>query len=184
MVPGKKLNEIANAGNEAGGKLTASGSMKKFGTLVNPGQVNAFILTLDNTGAGSATLYRLFDADGIVADIRGTAGVDADSGTITPAVITATTIHSPVVFDAFNYQVSSDVTQFSQQFEIIRGEIDGRLDVMPNIIAKAKRNTQFDPLLLTIDEPVKVDGQTAIEITVLDDEIVNLTFFVVGFTRC
>ena len=51
----------------------------------------------------------------------------------------------------------------------------------PNIIAKAKRNTQYDSKLLTIDERFVVDGQTGIEVNVQASEKVILTFFVEGF---
>ena len=71
--------------------------------------------------------------------------------------------------------------EFSQTFDISRGSIDGRVVKHPNIIAKAKRNTQYDSKLLTIDERFVVDGQTGIEVTVQASEKVILTFFVEGF---
>lgn len=45
------------------------------------------------------------------------------------------------------------------------------------------RNTQFDSRLLTIQERVVVDGQTAIQIVVAASETVTLTFFVEGFLK-
>ena len=70
---------------------------------------------------------------------------------------------------------------FAQPFDILRGSIDGRIVKHPNIIAKAKRNTQFDSLLLTIDERFIIDSQTAVEVSVASTNDVTLTFFVEGF---
>jgi len=83
----------------------------------------------------------------------------------------------------FNYQVSSDNSQFAQNFDIVRCSIDGRQVTHPNIIQKARRNTQFDSKLLTIQERVVVDSQTAFDINVQASETVTLTFFVEGFLK-
>ena len=148
-------------------------------TISNQDNVSAFTLVLDNATA-AAVNYRMFDNDGVVEAI-GSAMTAATSGTITPTALDATTSATPIVMSGFNYQTSSDSSQFAETFDIVRGSIDGRIVKHPNIIAKANRNTQYQDTLLTIDERFVVDGQTAVEVTVLAGEKVTLTFFVEGF---
>jgi hypothetical protein len=94
-----------------------------------------------------------------------------------------TTFGNPIVLSGFNYQVSGDNSQFANNFDIIRCSIDGRQVTHPNIIQKARRNTQFDSKLLTIQERVVIDSQTALQISVQKAETVTLTFFVEGFLK-
>tara|TARA_R110002020_G_scaffold85543_3_gene211062 strand:- start:258 stop:722 length:465 start_codon:yes stop_codon:yes gene_type:complete len=149
-------------------------------SISNQDNVSAFSLTLGNQANTLSAYYRMFDADGVCAAI-GSAMTAPTLGTITPAAITATTNSTPIVLSGFNYQTSSDPSQFAEPFDITRGSIDGRIVKHPNIIAKAKRNTQFDANLLTIDERFVIDGQTCIEVNVIASEKVTMTFFVEGF---
>lgn len=149
-------------------------------SISNQDNVSAFSLVLNNQATGTASSYRMFDNDAVISAISG-AMDPADSGTITPAAINATTSSTPIVMSGFNYQTSSDASQFAEFFDIVRGSIDGRIVKHPNIIAKAKRNTQYDALLLTIDERFVIDGQSGIEVNVLASEKVTMTFFVEGF---
>jgi hypothetical protein len=145
--------------------------------------VDSFTVTLDNSGGGATTSFRIFDGNGLVADIDGAATAPT-SGTVSPSVIASTTIDRPIVISGFNYQTSSTVNQFSQTINFKKANIDGRIITLPNIVAKAKRNTQFQTLLLTIDQPVSIDGNTAMDVDVIAAEIVDLTFFVEGFKGC
>ena len=153
-------------------------------TISNQDSVSAFSITLDNTTHGAVKQYRMFDSDLVLSAINGSLS-SATSTTIetnnTLDVITNTTDATPIVVSGFNYQTTYDAGQFSQTFDISRGSIDGRVVKHPNIIAKAKRNTQYDSKLLTIDERFVVDGQTGIEVNVQASEKVILTFFVEGF---
>jgi len=153
-------------------------------TISNQDSVSAFSITLDNSTVTSATQYRMFDSDLVLSAINGSLS-SATSTTIettnTLDAITNTTDATPIVVSGFNYQTTYDAGQFSQTFDISRGSIDGRVVKHPNIIAKAKRNTQYDSKLLTIDERFVVDGQTGIEVNVQASEKVILTFFVEGF---
>lgn len=150
--------------------------------IVNPDGVSAFTLTISNTTTAAAS-YRLFDATGIVSSVAGgTRSVDY-TPTINKDVLNKTLFSNPIVLSGFNYQVSSDNSQFANSFDILRCSIDGRQVTHPNIIAKARRNTQFDPKLLTIQERVVIDSQTAIDINVNPSETVTLTFFVEGFLK-
>ena len=147
--------------------------------ITNQDSVSAFSLTLEN-GTSDVKNFRMFDADGVVSAIQG-AKTSTTTGTITPSAIYNTTIANPIVVSGFNYESSSKSAQFAQPFDILRGSIDGRIVKHPNIIAKAKRNTQFDSLLLTIDERFIIDSQTAVEVSVATTNDVTLTFFVEGF---
>jgi len=147
--------------------------------ITNQDSVSAFSLTLANA-TGATISFRMFDADGVVSAIQGARNVTA-TGTITPQAIYDTTVANPIVVSGFNYESSSKSAQFAQPFDILRGSIDGRIVKHPNIIAKAKRNTQFDSLLLTIDERFIIDSQTAVEVSVASTNDVTLTFFVEGF---
>tara|TARA_R100000231_G_scaffold33800_1_gene29688 strand:+ start:9858 stop:10331 length:474 start_codon:yes stop_codon:yes gene_type:complete len=153
-------------------------------TISNQDSVSAFSVTLDNLGQNSAKSFRIFDADKVLRAINGSQA-SATSTTLETdnanGSLANTTSATPIVISGFNYQVTTDAGQFSQQFDITRGSIDGRIVKHPNIIAKAKRNTQFDSKLLTIDERFVVDGQTGIDVTVTATEKVTLTFFVEGF---
>ena len=152
--------------------------------ITNQDSVSAFSLTLTGN-ATETTAFRMFDTDGVVAAIQGQKTGDNSSalvtGTIAPHSLYKTTNSNPIVVSGFNYESSSLASQFAQPFDILRGSIDGRIVKHPNIIAKAKRNTQFDSLLLTIDERFIIDSQTAVEVTTAVGNDVTLTFFVEGF---
>ena len=152
-------------------------------TISNQDSVSAFSITLDNTDHGGAKQFRIFDNDLVLRAINGSLG-SATSTTLettNAGALSNTTDATPIVISGFNYQTTYDAGQFSQTFDISRGSIDGRVVKHPNIIAKAKRNTQYDSKLLTIDERFVVDGQTGIEVNVQASEKVILTFFVEGF---
>ncbi len=152
-------------------------------TISNQDSVSAFSVTLDNLAVASVKQFRIFDNDLVLRAINGSLG-SATSTTLETAntgALSNTTDATPIVISGFNYQTTIDAGQFSQTFDISRGSIDGRVVKHPNIIAKAKRNTQFDSKLLTIDERFVVDGQTGIEVNVQASEKVILTFFVEGF---
>lgn len=152
-------------------------------TISNQDSVSAFSITLDNTTHGGTKQFRIFDNDLVLRAINGSLG-SASSTTLETAnkgALSNTTDATPIVISGFNYQTTFDAGQFSQTFDISRGSIDGRVVKHPNIIAKAKRNTQYDSKLLTIDERFVVDGQTGIEVNVQASEKVILTFFVEGF---
>tara|TARA_R100000664_G_scaffold11064_1_gene18054 strand:+ start:1361 stop:1831 length:471 start_codon:yes stop_codon:yes gene_type:complete len=152
-------------------------------TISNQDSVSAFSMTLDNSAVASTTQYRMFDNDSVLKAINGSL-TSASSTTLEPSntgALENTTDATPIVISGFNYQTTYDAGQFSQTFDISRGSIDGRVVKHPNIIAKAKRNTQYDSKLLTIDERFVVDGQTGIEVNVQASEKVILTFFVEGF---
>jgi len=153
--------------------------------VVNPDGVSAFTCTLINTSTTASVVHRLFDATGIVTAVTGTAHVTTATYTIgtTVATMNNTTFGNPIVLSGFNYQVSGDNSQFANNFDIIRCSIDGRQVTHPNIIQKARRNTQFDSKLLTIQERVVIDAQTAIQIVVGASQTVTLTFFVEGFLK-
>jgi hypothetical protein len=136
------------------------------------------------TNATSAQIsFRLFDATAIVSSVTGVAKNTTYTPTVAKAALEASTYGNPIVLSGFNYQVSSDNSQFAENFDIIRCSIDGRQVTHPNIIQKARRNTQFDSKLLTIQERVVVDGQTSFDINVKASETVTLTFFVEGFLK-
>jgi hypothetical protein len=153
-------------------------------TISNQDSVSAFSVTYDNSTSNAAKQIRLFDNDLVLRAINGTLA-SASSTTLettnTQGALSNTTDATPIVISGFNYQTTYDAGQFSQTFDISRGSIDGRVVKHPNIIAKAKRNTQYDSKLLTIDERFVVDGQTGIEINVQASEKIILTFFVEGF---
>ena len=153
-------------------------------TISNQDSVSAFSITLDNSAVASTKQFRIFDHDKVLNSINGSLA-SATSTTLSTTnenhAISRTTSATPIVISGFNYQTTYDAGQFSQTFDISRGSIDGRVVKHPNIIAKAKRNTQYDSKLLTIDERFVVDGQTGIEVLVQASEKVILTFFVEGF---
>lgn len=150
--------------------------------VVNPDGVSAFTVTLTNSTSTSIS-FRLFDATAIVSSVTGVAKNTTYTPTVAKAALENTTYGNPIVLSGFNYQVSSDNSQFAQNFDIVRCSIDGRQVTHPNIIQKARRNTQFDSRLLTIQERVVVDSQTAFDINVQASETVTLTFFVEGFLK-
>jgi hypothetical protein len=150
--------------------------------VVNPDGVSAFTVTIANA-TSSVVTYRLFDATDIVQSVTGTTRNTNYTPTVAKAALEASTYGNPIVLSGFNYQVSSDNSQFAQNFDIVRCSIDGRQVTHPNIIQKARRNTQFDSKLLTIQERVVVDSQTSFDIAVQASETVTLTFFVEGFLK-
>ena len=152
-------------------------------TISNQDSVSAFSVTLNNAAHGAAKKFRIFDNDLVLRAINGSLG-SATATTLetqNTGALSNTTDATPIVISGFNYQTTYDAGQFTQTFDISRGSIDGRVVKHPNIIAKAKRNTQYDSKLLTIDERFVVDGQTGIEVNVQASEKVDLTFFVEGF---
>ena len=152
--------------------------------VVNPDGVSAFTVTITNsTSTPAGKTFRLFDATGIVSSVTGAAQDTTYTPTVDKGALLNSTFGSPFVLSGYNYQVSSDNSQFARNFDILRCSIDGRQVTHPNIIQKARRNTQFDSKLLTIQERVVVDGQTAFDINVQPSETVTLTFFVEGFLK-
>ena len=153
--------------------------------VVNPDGVSAFTCTLTNSVTNNTKTFRIFDATGIVSTVTGTGHVSTVTYTVGAqgGATEESTFGNPIVLSGFNYQVSSDNSQFANNFDIIRCSIDGRQVTHPNIIQKARRNTQFDSKLLTIQERVVIDGQTAFQIVVGASETVTLTFFVEGFLK-
>ena len=153
--------------------------------VVNPDGVSAFTCTLTNAHTTNTKTFRIFDATGIVSVVTGTGHTSTVTYTVGGAggPTEESTFGNPIVLSGFNYQVSSDNSQFANNFDIIRCSIDGRQVTHPNIIQKARRNTQFDSKLLTIQERVVIDGQTAFQIVVGTSETVTLTFFVEGFLK-
>ena len=152
-------------------------------TISNQDSVSAFSVTLDNAAVNAVKKFRIFDNDLVLRAINGSLG-SATSTTLeatNEGALENTTSATPIVISGFNYQTTYDAGQFSQTFDISRGSIDGRVVKHPNIIAKAKRNTQYDSKLLTIDERFVIDGQSGIEVNVQASEKVILTFFVEGF---
>ena len=150
--------------------------------VVNPDGVSAFTVTITNATTASKD-FRLFDATTIVSSVTGVAKDTTYTPTVSKDSLLNSTYGNPIVLSGFNYQVSSDNSQFAKNFDIVRCSIDGRQVTHPNIIQKARRNTQFDSRLLTIQERVVVDGQTAFDIAVESSETVTLTFFVEGFLK-
>jgi len=151
--------------------------------VVNPDGVSAFTVTLDNSSGTTTKSYRLFDQSGIVTAIDGTSKNAPDACTVSFTAVNKTTIGSPIVISGFNYQVETSNSQFANKFDILRGSVDGRNVTHPNVIQKARRNTQFDTKLLTISERVVVDDQTCIDVDVNGTEKVTLTLFVEGFLK-
>lgn len=151
--------------------------------VVNPDGVSAFTVTCSNLTGTTTKSFRLFDQSGIVSAIDGATKSAPTSATVSFTTINATTIGSPIVMSGFNYQVETSNSQFANKFDILRGSIDGRSVTHPNVIQKARRNTQFDTKLLTISERIVVDDQTAIDVDVDGTEKVTLTFFVEGFLK-
>ena len=151
--------------------------------VVNPDGVSAFTVTIHNSITNADKAYRLFDATGIVSSVTGTAKDTDYTPTVGKDALLESTYGNPIVLSGFNYQVERSNAQFAKNFDILRCSIDGRQVTHPNIIQKARRNTQFDSKLLTIQERVVVDSQTSFDITLQATETVTLTFFVEGFLK-
>jgi hypothetical protein len=151
--------------------------------VVNPDGVSAFTVTINNSHTTDDKAYRLFDATGIVTSVTGVTKDSAYTPTVSRDSLVNSTYGNPIVLSGFNYQVERSNAQFAKAFDILRCSIDGRQVTHPNIIQKARRNTQFDSKLLTIQERVVVDGQTSFDITLQPTETVTLTFFVEGFLK-
>ena len=118
--------------------------------VVNPDGVSAFTVTIHNSITNADKAYRLFDATGIVSSVTGTAKVTDYTPTVGKDALLESTYGNPIVLSGFNYQVERSNAQFAKNFDILRCSIDGRQVTHPNIIQKARRNTQFDSKLLTI----------------------------------
>lgn len=151
--------------------------------VVNPDGVSAITVTLDNSSGTTTKSYRLFDQSGIVTAIDGASKSAPDACTVSFTAVNKTTVGSPIVISGFNYQVETSNSQFANKFDILRGSIDGRNVTHPNVIQKARRNTQFDTKLLTISERVVFDDQTCLDIDVNGTEKVTLTLFIEGFFK-
>ena len=106
--------------------------------VVNPDGVSAFTVTLDNSSGTTTKNYRLFDQSGIVTAIDGASKSAPDSATVSFTATSKTTVGSPIVLSGFNYQVDTSNSQFANKFDILRGSIDGRNVVHPNVIQKAR----------------------------------------------
>lgn len=170
IAPDKTLN--VNPIKDSGAVVRAR--IKKNTTPVT------FVLT---AGAGPAnTLFIIGDPTGAIAAKNGGSPSTATSGTMNPVAWNKLlgTPENEFVVKSINYNTSSDTSQFAQQFLV--GQFEGAGDYttksIDTYIAAGRRNTQFDPLLqtmdLTDDMPV-LNSNAALLISVLANETVTLT---------
>lgn len=144
---------------------------------------NSTPITFVLTQAGmAATVFVIGDPTGALAAKKGGSPSVATSGTMDPAAWNKLlgTPENEFVIKAINYNTSSDTAQFAQSFLVglFEGAGDFTTKSIDTYIAAGRRNTQFDPLLqtmdLTEDMPV-LNANACLFITVLVGETVTLT---------
>jgi hypothetical protein len=143
---------------------------------------NTTPITFVCTAGAAPTIFFIGDPTGAVVAKSGLAAVVATSGTMSPAAWNRLlgTPENEFVIKSINYNTSSNTSQFAQSFLV--GQFEGAGDFttksIDTYIAAGRRNTQFDPLLqtmdLTDDMPV-LNSNAALLITVLALETVTLT---------
>jgi hypothetical protein len=143
---------------------------------------NTTPVTFVLTAGAAPTIFVIGDPTGAIVAKSGLAAIVATSGTMDPAAWNRLlgTPENEFAVKAINYNTSSDTSQFAQSFLV--GQFEGAGDFttksIDTYIAAGRRNTQFDPLLqtmdLTEDMPV-LNSNAALLITVLALETVTLT---------
>lgn len=144
--------------------------------------LDSFSVTLANASSVAFT-YIIGDPTGGLENAIGGTLNDPTScswngaGGVTPMKLSFG--YAPVAIRGFNYQTSSNASQFFQTFQVVTADIKNNIIRNPLPIAQAQRNTQFNDLLLTIDlaRPVILNWQNALVVTVLAGETVNIEFY-------
>ena len=133
---------------------------------------------LDNSASAVDTNFLIFDSYGFVENSLAPTVVVAPTGSSSSvAGIKASTEANPILFRGLSIKTSTDAAQFSQRFQVMRGDLDGAFMQVPTILAAAERNTQFNDLLQTYSNSFVIDGYSAVFYVVLAGELVDLTFF-------
>lgn len=155
--------------------------------IINPDCVESFTIWVHNTQVddGGTYTFSAFDVTRIVRNFQplGGRGVPPPPFTNATADYRATietTKSSPIVISGFNYY-SDNPNQLLQGMKFVRASLDGKIKEWKPSISSARRNTQFQNNLLTIDHFQVIDDQTALEVEILGQTSVYITFFVLGF---
>ena len=88
--------------------------------------------------------------------------------------IVSSTIANPIQLSGINYNVNDQ--QFAN-ISFIRNDVNGAGITIPTIPDLYRRNTQFNPNLLTLKTDQPIDGETAVRISLTASQLVTLSFF-------
>jgi hypothetical protein len=161
-------------------KPSSVGAVSDINFIIpSKGIPGAFSVTLDNSGGMDDKHYMIGDPDGVCAELKGGTIDVADGGTVDPAIMNKL-LRLPLSVGQINYEVADSVSQFSKDFRILYGDVDGNLVQVPLAaqVAAARRNTQQNSKLLTLElpQPMVFNDLTGVFLTVRAGETVVLTF--------
>jgi hypothetical protein len=161
-------------------------TMTQFGSVSAIGVGTGDFFTLKFTGGtGSGKTFIIGDPSGIVAAASKITFNEPTSSTTSTVAAIKQQFTNPFLIKGINYEVTTSSTQFANDFALMMGDTSGRFQRGPINVDGAKRNTQYDPKLLTLEftTPLRLDKFTAMSLFVSAGEFVTMTFFVQAFVN-
>lgn len=140
-------------------------------------------LQIANASGGTLTYY-IGDPNGLCRAVLAAAAsptifTSVTTSALTSAVFNASLLTNPLVITGIQYSVTS-TAQFNQAFNYYQAKQDGTGQPTPlaGQIAQARNNQQYISTLLDLDfsaTPLVLNSQSAIFVTVLNGQTVDLT---------
>lgn len=148
-------------------------------TDVNLGSLQPIILIANNSGSSTASWYKIGDPANIVQSALGLTVEDWSSSSTFQNEALKEFARYGFTLNQFNYQVSSNATQFAQPFNYSVVDQAGNLTTkkLASVITASQRNTQQNTLLQTASFPqgIKFVTGSGLFIYVLAGQTVTLT---------
>lgn len=142
-------------------------------------ELDALTINVKNeTAASAAATCLLFDVDAMTGVTNGANVARSVGGGIPYASVVNNTARTPLLCTGFQYQVDSPL-QFSQSFFFLFPNINGNLykKTIADMIVLGKQPTYLNETLLYVEtKPFLIDSFFGIQIQLLGDENISLTF--------
>lgn len=147
--------------------------------------------TLYATGGVGGTNGKLQDAAGLVESIQGTLGATlfqvrelpdraalASYGVadqLGSSALRRSLFMTAMEISEVIYKVSS-AAQLNNPMKVYYGSEDGSVNIVTKSVSKDQNNSQFNPLIIPITGTWMLTGKTAIQVALIQDVTVDLTF--------
>lgn len=161
-------------------------SMTQFGSVSQIGVGTGDFFTLKFTGGtGSGRLFIIGDPSGIVAAASKRTFNEPTSSTTSTVAAIKQQFSNPFLIKGINYEVATSSAQFANEFNVAVGNTSGQYASGPINVDGAKRNTQYNDKLLTLEfnVPLRLDRFNALTLFVSPGEFVTMTFYVQAFVN-
>lgn len=138
------------------------------GLSVNKNRLpGAITVTFDNSASPTARTFVFGDGFGLVAGILGVTYVKPTvKNSSYDGIVNAMAVN-PREYNELNYRIITGTpAQFSEKIQYVDADEDGSISIKPINMGSAQRNTQLNDKILTLDQPMFMDGSNAMLLTV------------------